>query len=318
MGKFIKRCLIVAVICIGVGIAASAAGITAGGLTELKDQILNGEWNFDFGSFGFVKVNPFYEIEDPHYFEDNEELFENEDRIEQVYAAESVTEIEVKGGGISIEVLPYDGSRPDMTDGGEVVVLASKSGRFQSFVREGELHIITTGKSSMDLGEGVVQIMIPREALDTRQMDVSIEATASAVYLEQLGADEVSLEISGGTVKWDVLLARELEMNVAAGVVEGTGTEVSESTDIDMKAGSVTFSGTFGKEVDIAVSAGKVAMQCDTAFNAYNYDLSCAGGSITVGGEKLDGVAKTREIDHNVTNSMNIECSAGAVEVQFS
>ena len=44
MGKFIKICLIVGVICVAVGILTSGTGIFKGGLTQLKEEILNGAY----------------------------------------------------------------------------------------------------------------------------------------------------------------------------------------------------------------------------------------------------------------------------------
>ena len=62
MTKFLKTCLIIGVICIAVGFAASIAGIRIGGWDELKEQIINGEWSIGPEDIKF-DIDPFYELE---------------------------------------------------------------------------------------------------------------------------------------------------------------------------------------------------------------------------------------------------------------
>lgn len=58
MGKFLKICLWIGVGCIVLGAAASAFGISRGGLEILGEEVLNGEW-----SFGEGQLEPFFELE---------------------------------------------------------------------------------------------------------------------------------------------------------------------------------------------------------------------------------------------------------------
>ena len=79
MGKFLKICLILGIICIGVGIAASGAGVFNGGMAELKEQVLRGDWSFDLDDLmGKVDLDldPFFELEEQQYFEGNYEQAE--------------------------------------------------------------------------------------------------------------------------------------------------------------------------------------------------------------------------------------------------
>lgn len=317
MRKFLKACLIAGVICIVAGIAASAAGINAGSLAELKNQILNGEWSVDLGNID-LEVAPFYELEEQEYFDDKETLYVGDESVEAAFETDSLLGIYVKGAGVAVEFVPYDGSRPELTDGDDVVVCASKIGKYQCFVRDHELHIIVSGKSETDLAEGRVQIMLPQEVLDAGRLDVTVEASAATIDFGEMQAAEVRLEVSAGTITWTALAARELEIDMTAGLVSGQDTIVAGITEIDMKAGSVELAGTFGSEVDISVSTGKVSMELNGAFSDYNYDLSCAAGSLIVGEEKLEGIAKGQKINNNSAKNMDIECSAGAVNIRFA
>ena len=316
MRKFLKTCLIIGAVCIVVGIAASAAGINAGGLAELKEQVLNGEWSVDLGDFD-LEVAPFYELEEQEFWNDDEAVLTGEELIEAAYAADSLAEIYVKGAGIAVEFLPYDGSRPELTDGGDVVVCASKSGKYQGYMQNSKLYIVVTGQSEKEIGEGLVQIMIPEALYGAGQLNVTVEASAASIDFGQIQAAEVDLEVSAGTINWAGLTAERLEIDMAAGAISGTNTSITGAIEIDMKAGSVELGGTFGTKADISVAAGKVSLNMANAFNEYIYDLSCAGGSVNVGEEKLEGLVKVKKIDNNAEKNMDIECSAGAVDIQF-
>ena len=308
MAKFLKTCLIVGVICIAVGYAASKTGIRIEGWEELKEKITNSEWNTKLEDFK-PDVDPFYELEDQNYYNESEKIYTNEELVEEAFAAGDFQKIHVKGAGIAIKFLSHDGS--------DVVVHAAKSGKYQGYIKENILQITVSGKSEKDLGEGVVQILVPQSIYDAGVLDIIVEASAATVDFGKIQAAEVELEVSAGTIAWDSLMAKEMEINMAAGTVKGENTIISNSTDIDMKAGAVTLEGVLGAEVDMEVAAGKITLQLPHIMEDYNYDLSCAGGSIKLGKESLEGLAKERKIDNHAAYNMGIECSVGSVEISF-
>ena len=198
-----------------------------------------------------------------------------------------------------------------------MVVCVAKSGKYQGFMKENTLHIIASGKSEKDIGEGLVQIMVPESVYDAGQLDILVEASAATIDFGEIQAAGVELEVSAGTIIWSDLTANELDVDMAAGAVNGEKTVIMGCTDIDMKAGAVTLGGVLGTEVDISVSAGKITLDLTHVMEDYNYDLSCAGGSIKIGDESIEGLAKDREIDNGAGYDMDVECSAGAVEINF-
>lgn len=308
MTKFLKTCLIIGVICIAVGFAASAAGIRIGGWDELKEQILNGEWSIGPEDIKF-DIDPFYELEDQNYYNENEKIYTNEDLVEDTFGTADFQKIHVKGAGIAIKFLNQDSS--------DVEVRATKSGKYQSYIKENVLYITASGKSEKDLGEGMLQILVPQSIYDAGVLDIIVEASAATVDFGEIQAAEVELEVSAGTITWAGLTANDLEINMAAGTINGEKTIIFNSTDIDMKAGAVTLEGVLGAEVDMGVSAGKITLQLAHVMEDYNYDLSCAGGSIKLGKESIEGLAMERKIDNHAACNMGIECSVGSVEIAF-
>ena len=315
MGKFLKVCMIIGIICIGLGVAASAAGVSLGGLSQLKEQVLNGEWSFDMEdilgeSAGIdFDVEPFFELEGQQFFDDGTKVEEGAEKLEYAFSTEGLTDIHMKSAGVTVKFMAHNGS--------EILVYASKTGKYQNYVRDNELSITVSGQSEKNLGEGLVEILIPQSLLEGAQMDMDIKASASAIELGSFTLNEAEFEISAGTVSWQGLAARELTVEMTAGTVNGAGTYITATTDIEMNAGSVELTGSLGAETELEVMAGKLSLLLENAYTDFNYDISCAGGSITVGEETLQGLGKELKQNNKAPNSMDIECSAGAVDIQF-
>ncbi len=305
MGKFIKRCLIVGVICVVVGLAASSAGIFKGGLGQLKEQILSGKWTIDFDEG--IEIEPFFELEEQHYFKENATTHVDEEKVEESFSASEVQKINIKTSGITIEVKEYDGQ--------DVFVESAAVHKYQGYLDKGELYIIGRGQNSNDLGKGKVTVSIPSSLSNNGTLGVEIESAASVVSIDKLIVRDVELKVSAGTISWQELTAGELSIEMSAGAVKGINTTITEDTDIQVRAGAVTLNGQFGVETEIEVAAGKVEIGLADAVGAYNYDVSCAGGSVSVGDEAIEGIAKTVKMEHGALKHMDIECSMGAINI---
>jgi hypothetical protein len=316
MTKFLKTLLVIGIICVAVGYGANAAGIQIPGVEEIKEKIMNHEWDFSLDDFE-LDIDPFYELEEPDYFNKDEKIYENEDSVKEAFGMNEFQKVHVKGAGIAIKFVAYSGSESNIGDGKSIVIHATKSGKYQAYVKENALYIIVNGKSQKELGEGLVEIMVPQEAYDTAQLSITVEASAAAIELGEMQAENVNVELSAGTINWSGLTANELQIAMAAGTVNGGKTIILNETDIDMKAGAVALEGVLGKDVDINVAAGKITLKLAHSMADYNYDLSCAGGSIKLGEERVEGIVKGREMDHQAEYDMDIECSVGTVEVSF-
>lgn len=310
MGKFLKTCLIIGIICVGLGIAASSLGISAGGLSRLKEQLLEGEWSFD------IALAPFFELDEQHFFEEDEELYANREHINKSFDATQLEGIYIKSSGIAVQ---FDRYKAQQTESGtaEVLVEAVKSGKFQAYVRDNVLYVIASGRSSNGVGAGTVTIGLPPQVYQTSHLKIEAEAAASTLNLGDMQAAEVDIDLNAGTVGWEALTANKLKIDMAAGAIQGENTIILDETELDMRAGAITLNGSLGTCTELDLSAGKLEMMLTDAFTDYNYDLSCAGGVIQVGDTSLEGVGKDHEIDHGAWKNLNIQCSAGTVNINF-
>lgn len=304
MGKFLKACLKLGVICVILGAAASAVGISKGGLETLKEEVLNGEW-----SFGDGEIEPFFELEESDFFENDQQVYTVMEYQEEFITASEAEKLHMKSAGVTVELLTYAGT--------DIKVAAQNIRKYQSYVKDGVLFIAASGKNEQGDTDAEVWIYLPETDEGQEKMDIEVEAAASVVELGNIWADEVRLEVSAGTVSWNALYARVLEVKMAAGVVTGAYTEISEDTDIEMAAGAFKLEGILGTRTVLKGQAGSMKLVLKEACEAYDYDISCAGGSVRVGEYQTDGIAKKVELQNNAAKHMNIECSAGSVSISF-
>lgn len=308
MGKFIKTCLIIGVICIVAGIATSGTGIFKGGLTQLKDEILNGEWFVDLGEH--TEIEPFFELEEQHYFKEDAVVNVDVEKVQDTFSEADVQELYIKSAGVTIGITEHEGEG--------IFIEANMVHKYQAYLEDGELHIIARGQSGQNLGKGEVKVFVPSSLCNSGAVDLEIESAASVVSFDKLTAKDVELKVSAGTISWKELTAGELSVEMAAGTVNGTNTTVTGETDMKVSAGTITLTGVLGSETELETTAGKVEIALRDAFKAYNYDISCAGGSVTVGDQVVEGIAKTAQLEHGALKHIDIECSVGTVNISFA
>ena len=315
MGKFLKICLIIGVVCIIAGVVASGAGVSFGGLNELKEQVLKGEWSF--GEDIDLDIDPFFELEEQHFFDDNEILNQDvEDRTDNFNVAE-IRELSLKCAGVKVNFVAYDEGGNSITEPGDIRIQVKKAAKYQSYVKEGILYIKASSESKVT-GSSKLDIMVPSAFLQGGAYDIDIAASACEISMASVNAADVNIDMSAGAVNWDNLTCKDLDIDISAGAVKGDQTAVTGETDISMSAGAVEIGGVLGTETSIDLAAGSVILKLEDAYEDYNYDISCAGGKVAVGTEVIEGIAKELEIPNQAAKEIDIECSVGSVEISFN
>ncbi len=264
MGKFLKNCIIISLLCIIAGIALSGAGIFNGGLPRLKEEVLGGEW-----SISKDDVKPFFELEEPDFFDKDHIVNIDVADMENTFSAENIYQLSIKGAGVAIEFTEHDSD--------DYIVSESNVHQFQVYVEGHELCIIARNKN-IQTTEGVITISIPSSVLHAELLDVELEAAACAVNMNRLAVNELDINISAGAVECTALTVQDLK--------------------IDMAAGAVDF--------DIVGN-----------FTDYNYEVDCAGGSVKIGEQALEGISQKFELDNEAQKNIEIDCSVGAMKISF-
>lgn len=304
MGKFLKICLSIGIVCVLLGLAASALGISKEGLERLGQEVLNGAW-----SIGGEDIEPFFELEDSDFFEKEKEIVTVTEYQEQSIAATDINALHIKSAAVVVEVITYDGT--------DIKVTVENVKKYQNYVKDGVCYVLASGKAVMKDKGAEVHIYIPSALSTAGILDIEAEAAAGVVALGSIWADEVKLEVSAGTIQWTGLYAQTLEVDMTAGTVKGADTAISERTQIRLSAGAFELAGVLGNETEIETQAGSMKLVLNEVYEAYDYEVSCAGGSVKVGEHQADGIAKTMTLQNNAAKHMDIECSAGSVNISF-
>lgn len=315
MGKFLKICLIIGIVCVIAGVIAFRAGVSFDGLNEFKERLLSGEWSFDKNID--LEVDPFFELDEQHFFDENEIINQGiEDKTDYFSAAE-ILGISLKCAGVQVNFVAYDKDDNNVTNSGDILVQVKKTAKYQSYVKEGVLYIKASSESKVT-GGSKIDIMVPSAFLQGGAYDIEIAASACEISLASVKVADVSIDMSAGVVNWDSLACKDLDIELSAGAINGGQTVVTGETDISMSAGAVEIEGILGTETGIDLAAGSVILKLEDAYEDYNYDISCAGGKVAVGTEIVEGIAKEVEIPNQAAKEIDIECSVGSVKISFN
>lgn len=315
MGKFLKICLIIGIVCVIAGVIAFRAGVPFDGLNELKERVLSGEWSLDKNID--LDIDPFFELDEQHFFDDSEILNQGVEARMDNFAVAEIREISLKCAGVKVNFVSYDETDTSVTNSGDILVQVEKTAKYQGYLKEGILYIKANNESEVT-GNSKIDIMVPASYLQSGGYDIKVEASASEISLGSLNAADVEIDMSAGVIGWESLTAGELDIKMAAGTVNGVQSTVAGETDISMSAGAVEIEGILGTETGIDLAAGSVILKLEDAYEDYNYDISCAGGKVAVGTEIVEGIAKELEIPNQAAKEIDVECSMGSVEISFN
>lgn len=283
MKKFTKVCLILGVTLLilgtGISVAAAAMGATLYDLPSINYSYRN-SWNWD---------HDYDRINDNELGEWNG--WDTLDYGENTYAEIKDMDITVSGGTVEmktsdtiseIQIKTYEGN-----------------GSCQVYVEDGTLKIKARWRNEQFLN-------------NWNNDHPRILITVPKGY----EFDDVNVDVSAGEFLSDEIIASELDIDMAAGSAAfGDGTV--ELLSIDCKAGEVLYAGVVSREVETDCSAGNVELQLSGQEQDYNYRIQATAGSIQIGDSSLEGITSTRKIDNNASGNMDLQCSAGSINVTF-
>lgn len=261
-----------------------------------------------------VEIEPFYEPVEDVLFQDGVEIVTDQE-IRGEFLAESFEQVHIRVSQADLTL--------EMGQTEALVIETETVHRYQAYVEEGTLYIIIEGtvsaKSAVE-GEGLLpgaRIALPGN-FTSDQGSLTLETVAAGAVLEGLRAETVELEVSAGTVGCKDLTVQTLTVAMTAGSVTGEDIHVTESSVLEMWAGSLSLSGKLTGEIGIRAMAGDMSLFLEEPFESYDCLVECSAGSVTLAGEKYSGLTSREEITQGGANRMEIECSLGVVTIDFS
>lgn len=164
----------------------------------------------------------------------------------------------------------------------------------------------------IDLGAGKLQ------AGYLRAREIEIEAGAGKCDFEGLeAAESVDISMGAGKITVDALTAKEVKLDMAAGDLKVNHAQISRKTEMNMSMGSADLQGMFAGEVDVECSMGNLTLNLEGAEKDYNYEIESGMGNVRIGGKSYN-VIDEHEIYNGAGSTMEIACSMGTVDVNFT
>lgn len=300
MKGFMKGCLWTILILLILGIGLTAVAFTTRGgeaIEEAVERVTAGKVTInlkDWKNFGiyvkdqvrdtFDSVD--YEIGDSMNFDSHYEIYKGD--VSKFSLGKEVENIEIEVGGCHFE------TKESGDD--SFYIEAQKISKFQAYIKNSTLTIKgTNGAGKWDeLSQCKVTLYIPAG----QEFD-SADISLGAGYLEFPGlcGKKVKLELGAGEMVLKETVADEFKASVGMGALQ--------------------FNGDINNKMDVSCSMGDVELVMGGKEEDYNYHLSGAMGSLTLGDTSYSGFAQNKDIDNGADRTITLECSMGSASIQF-
>ncbi|NLL80581.1 MAG: DUF4097 domain-containing protein [Clostridiales bacterium] len=297
MSKFVKGCLITALICVCLGVVVLGAAVSAGGINEIRRLAEEGAMSCENGIFDFV-----YGGTDGSWDFNGGGTKQTWELTEQETAQIQNLKIDIEGGNLTI------------LSGNEKYIHAeyNDAKAVKLSVHGDTLEVKTTEKRNR-LYERKIRLYIPN---DMKFEEIVCDWGAGKVGADVLYADRIELDGGAGEIEIAELNCQKLTGDIGAGSMELENARIEEG-EIEVGAGQFEYEGSIGRNMSVDCSAGGALLNLQNRMEDFNYRLDVSVGEICIGEESYSGLDATKEIDHGAGRKLDLSCSVGSVQVEF-
>lgn len=173
-------------------------------------------------------------------------------------------------------------------------------------------------------------VNLPRSGGEKEEITVYLPAGLSLEYaVLEIGAGTIDLDaapISCGTMdveigagKWNAAqlsVSGRLDVQIGAGKARMKAVTAG-SLSIDCGVGSGVYKGRVNGDIRVACGVGSCSLELDNKESDFNYDISCAVGSVRINGSrsKSFGARKSYKNDSALGTAV-LDCSVGSIELR--
>ena len=311
MKKFMKSCAIIAAILIGVGLLMSLLGGAAAGGRLVSDVVKSAtgglvEVRLTDGEFGIfiddediwdgvvwkqidknIVINEDDEKVDIKVdFDSAYDIFQGD--VEKYEITKDVIDLKIMAGGCRLRMVP---SGDD-----SFYAEAEDIDKFQCYAEDDCLYVKTSKniKTWNVSDSGVIVLHVP-EGFVFENVDMKLGA--GQLIVENVNANSVEMEVGAGQIEVNTLQA--------------------DNCDIEVGLGEVTVTDARVNNVDAEVGMGKIEMLLAGSEEDYDYKVSVAAGSVTIGSTEYSGVGQKKTLNNNADRMVNLDCAMGEIRVGF-
>lgn len=318
MRKFVKGCLITAVIMVFVGFICVSASVATGGITQTERMIENGE--LSFGVTEGVDHDTVRAV-------DNVQPAEKADTE---VAIERIDGISYEGEFSNDHIAARDVRKLDIDiEGGYLVIENSEDSQFHleasegkyskvQYYLEGDTLHLSKRYSLTDYvkydNDHILTLAVPTTC-SLYEVDIDLGAGEMEISDLQISGS-MDIDVGAGTVSADNVSAYELNIDVGAGEAIFTENNVIDM-EVHVGMGNAEYSGAVTGRLDAECGMGSIYMELTGSPKDHNYNMECAMGSIELDGENYSGIGSGMYIDNEADSEFSMECGMGSIELTF-
>ncbi len=334
MKKFMKGCLITALVLFFVGCAFYGICGVMGGFRQLKAwdghtfRIWGHEMRLAYSGIGLWYITDRDSGSHMAEWADEEGGIGIDEQERTAYGVSDVKRLEIECGGSNLSIRESEDdyiwvAREEdawpvryKMQGGTFRLYSEKDFRWWDMGMRGTIYLYLPKGMKLDsidleIGAGKLESI----ALEAGEIDVEVDAGTAVI--ESLSGNEVELSVNAGGMEVRDVTAEEFSANTGAGSLT-VGNFTAENADLEASAGSLELEGRIGRNADIECGAGSVNLRLEGAEEDYDYDLECSMGEINLNGNTYSGLSSERTVRNGGRGVMDIECSVGSIEIKFT
>ena len=122
--------------------------------------------------------------------------------------------------------------------------------------------------------------------------------------------------MGAGRMDLENLHCKAADFKVGVGSIGAEHLVVEEQTNLDVSMGKLDLSGRLLGETTVECDMGEVDLELEKP-EEYGYSVASSMGTVTVDGQKYNGLDTEVEIFPEAKNFYKIQCDMGSVEVEF-
>ena len=292
MKKFTNVVLIIAMVCVIIGVICCGVGIAMGGtFGEIKQMIQDGHYSWDW--VGWNDNDDEVSIENQTTYYDSAEI--------------QNLSISINAGTLDIKQGDGDKIQVDVqTDGGRVAV-----------TQEADTLFVEDKTKSM-LGNQHIEITLYLpEKVSFDNVDIDVDAGEVISDYDGLDCKELTLNVDAGHMSIrNVKASDTAEISVGAGKIEIAAIEVKD-LNMDTGVGQMEITGSVTGDVVADCGVGALDLALSNKEQDFNYEIDCGLGEIKVGSNNFSGFDGTKSMDNDASQDMEIDGGVGSIKVTF-
>lgn len=144
-----------------------------------------------------------------------------------------------------------------------------------------------------------------------------LEKLELEIYLPVNGMKEIEIEASACELKADKIIADTVSLEVGSASVRIEELLVRQNAKLELSAGEMVIGYYEGNNLEAECDMGVIDVLCEGDSKDYNYELECGMGNIRINDESYSGIGEKVRVNNGSQKNIYAECSMGEIVLEF-